>query len=201
MSSSTTSSNDDNSLGDRLESFEPKTSNIVAGYILAPLLVAGGAFLIFWVLRDAVRAGFRFPFWAERGMSWLAGIIFLLIGLGLIVGGWFLLRFVNGLRNLWVKFCTNGLEFRHGSSIENIAWSKITLIRETVMSAHLPIVKGPARALMPVVTNEAYTIITDDGKQFDFSENTIKDIKRFGRLLRDRTNPLGIKYEVVTERA
>src|SRR5262245_13899164 len=106
----TTSSDDSNSLGDRLESFAPKASNIVAGYILVPLLVAGGAFLIFWILRDAVRAGFRFPMWAEHGMSWLAGIIFVLIGLGLIVGGWFLLRFVNGLRNLWVKFCTNGLE-------------------------------------------------------------------------------------------
>jgi hypothetical protein len=186
-------------LGDRLQDFRPMTATVIAGFILSVLLVAGGLAAIGFPLRSAVRAGGDLPFAAEKQMSWLVVGFLSLLGIGLTVGGAALAVFSRGLISRRVEVCVNG--FRHCSrrSVEEVLWTDVALIRENIVYERYPILKGPAKLLLPKVASTSYWVITTGGKEYRFDGDSIKGIKRFGKILRQQADRLSLPWETVED--
>jgi hypothetical protein len=189
------------SLGDRLQVFTPMMANTIAGFIISALLLVGGAAAICFPLRAAYVAGWDLPVNVNKGWSWLAVGLFCLIGTGLTVGGGVLATYCYGLISHRVEVWTNGFRYCSRQSVEEVFWADIDRIRETVLYERPPILKGPAKLLLPKLTSISYTVMTVSGKEYGFDGNSVKSIKRFGKLLREQADRLSLPWETVEEHA
>lgn len=188
-------------LGARVETFRPMLSNTIAGFILSLLLVAGGCGVVWLGLRDAIRTGWNLPVWHDKDPSWAIVGLLGLLGLALAVGGVALVWYCWSLLSYRVEVYANGLRARTRGATTDVPWADVALIHEVVTSARLPILKGPGKLLVPRGTYTVYTVVTRAGAQHRFDENAIKSIRRFGRVLRETTEPLGVPWESVTHTA
>src|SRR5437870_11362501 len=86
-------------LGQPLEELRPGMENVVAGFILASLLLAAGLVALVGRSREVILIGGNLPLTAEKGLSWLVVGLWGLLGATGIVGGFFLWQFAAGLRS------------------------------------------------------------------------------------------------------
>lgn len=188
-------------LGERIASFKPGMSNVVAGSIISVLLLGGGLTLVGFIVREIYRSGGNLPVDTKKGMSWLAVGIGSLLGGGLVVGGVFLARYVRWLLSHEVDLCEEGFRYRQGKGCEEIPWSGVASVRQIVLYQRPPLLKGPAKLLLPEMASKSYVVTTKDGKDFSFDGDSVKNIKRFGKLLREQVDRAGVPWEVVEEHA
>jgi len=59
----------------------------------------------------------------------------------------------------------------------------------------LPILTGPAKHAMPKLASKRYIVFLKSGEQHDFDGNSIKAINRFGRVLREESEPESVPWE------
>ena len=189
------------SLGPRLESFRPAMSNVVAGAILGLLLVGGGLAILGFIGREVYLAGGNLPFYAKKGMCWLAVGLGSLCAVALIFGGGFLAWLVRWRLAHDVEMYENGFRYRASKNSEEITWDAVASIRETILYERPPVLKGPAKLLLPKVASKSYTVITISGKEYRFDGNSIKQIQRFGEMLREQAQIAGLTWETVEEHA
>ena len=76
-------------LGDLIEEFKPMMGNIIAGFVISVLLVAAGAAAIGFPLHAAYLADWDLPVDVKKGWSWLAVVLFCLLGIGMTIGSVF----------------------------------------------------------------------------------------------------------------
>ncbi|HEY7422788.1 MAG TPA: DUF3592 domain-containing protein [Gemmataceae bacterium] len=191
----------DAQLGERIAVFKPMMSNIIAGFIIGALLIVGGAAAIGFSLRAAYLAHWDLPFDVKKGPSWLTVGFLSLIGVVLVVCGVALAAFSRGLLSHGVDICANGFRYCWRRSTENVLWSGISRIKETILYERPPLLKGPAKLLLPKVSSTSYMIVTKSGTEYGFDGNTIAAIKRFGRVLREQAERLSLPWETVEEHA
>lgn len=191
----------DSALGDLIEGFRPSSANIVAGMVISIALMIGGALAIVLPLRQAYLARWHLPFEVDKGWCWLAVGGFALIGAILVVVGAFLARFCKGLLSRRVELRENGFRYCSRQSIDDVPWTDVSLVQETNRHERPPILKGPAKLLIPKVISTNYSVLTVAGKKYHFDGNSVKAIKRFGVLLRAEAYRLSISWETIEEHA
>lgn len=191
---------DDGFVGKPLASFVPSSTNVGAGFILSALLMVVGLAAIFSSLNGAHQAHWDLPFNVKKGWCWSAVIGFCAIGTVAIVGSILLALYSRRLISRRVEMFANGFHFISNSSSDIVRWSDVRLIRETLLKERPPILKGPAKLLLPQITSYRYTVIMATGKEYDFDGNSIKAIQQFGNLLRERAAALALSWETVEDK-
>lgn len=186
-------------VGERLQIFRPMRGNIVAGFIISSLSFVGGAAAIGVSLRAAYLAHWNLPFDVKNGWCWLAVGLFCLIGVVLIVIGVVLAAFSRGLISHRVEICQEGFRYCSRQSTEGVLWASVSRIRETTSYERPPLLKGPAKLLLPEIANASYTIVAISGKEYVFDGNSVKAIKQFGEVLREQAKRLSLPWEMVEE--
>jgi hypothetical protein len=186
-------------LGPVWATFTPFKRNIVAGSVLSALIAIGGASAVVFPLLAAYRANWNLPVNVQKGWCWLAVGVFCLLGAGLIVGGALLAKYTRGLTSHRVELCENG--FRRGlrDSIEHVFWDDVVCVRETILYERPPILKPPAIWLLPEMASSRYKIVTASGKEHDFDGNSIGEIKRFGKIIREFAAAMSLRWETVED--
>jgi len=188
-------------LGPPGETFSPGFANLFAGIVLGILTSGGGLAILGFLIREIVRAGGQLPFVAEKEPSWVFLAAFSLIAFALIAAGAWLGWWVRATKGTAIHFCPGGLFSASQTRVHWVAsWDRARAIRETVMHEHLPIVKSIARHAMPVRTNHSYSLMRDEGTDLVFTGNEIKEIGRFGDLLRETALTRQIPWERVEVR-
>jgi hypothetical protein len=188
-------------LGERIEVFRPMMGNVIAGFILSGLVLVGSAAAIFFPLRAAYLANWNLPFDVKTGWSWLAVGLCEVLGIGLLIGGLALLVYSRGLLSHCVEIYANGFRYCSGRSAECVLWTHVSHVRELILYERHPILKGPAKFLLPKVASTSYLVHTISGKEYGFDGNSIRSIKRFGNLLREQSQRLSLPWETVEEHA
>ena len=186
---------------DCIEEFRPMAANLLAGFLLATLLAFGGAAAIVFPIRGAYLAGWRLPFWVEKGWSWGAVGIAVLLGIFLMACGVLLLVFTRGLIGRRVEVCAAGLRYFAEDIGEDVPWNEIAGIRETLLYERPPILKGPAQLILPKFVSAFFLVVTTSGRELRFDGNSIKGIRRFGEILREQAGRLDLPWETVEEHA
>ena len=183
--------------GNPLRVFKPGVGNIVAGFILSFLLVAAGLTALTVITRVVYQTGGNLPMDAKKGASWLTLGLWGFIGAILLAGGIWLGTYCLGLLSHRVEFYDDGLRYRKRATSDDVRWEEIARVREIVVYARPPIVKGPARMLLPEIANTSFVIVTKTGREHPSDGNSIKFIKRFGKAVREQTDPRSVPWDVV----
>lgn len=165
-------------LGNCLQVFKPMMGNIIAGFIFSIILLIGGVAAIGISIRGVYVAGWDLPLDVKKGWSWFAVGLMCLAGVCLAVSGIVLMRYSRGLISHRIEVCTNGFRYCTGPFTEDVLWSDVLLVEETFLHERPPI------RILPKWTSARYTVITVGGREFSFDENSVKSIKRFGKILR-----------------
>jgi hypothetical protein len=185
-------------LGNCLEIFKPMPANIIAGFIIGILLIGGSLALFTFLLREVHLAGGNLPLYAKKGMCWLVVGLGSVIGIVLMVGGVVVTIYSKGLIASRVEVYVNGLRQCSRRSNEQILWCDVEKVRETILYERPPLLKGPLKLLLPKCSSASYTLVTPT-KEYSFDGNSIKAIKRFGDLLRERAQLTSLPWETVEE--
>jgi hypothetical protein len=159
-------------LGAPLGTQRPSLANRFAAAILGLLLIAGGLALAGFI----VKLTFTGPPSATRQDLWagiLLGLLGVVFSLLLIAGGIALLYFAWRLFSLRVAICSEGFYCTARGETDVFAWDEIVAVEETVVHESLPLVKGPAKHLMPKVTSRSYVVKRCDGKEFNLDDNIL----------------------------
>lgn len=188
-------------LGDCLETFQSSRANIVAGFILSVLTLAGGIAAIWLPLRGAMELHWQLPFNAERGWCWWAVGLAWLLGVVLIGAAAALAVLSRGLIGRRVEFCRDGFRHHSRQSTDTVRWSDVKLIQEQIVYERAPILKGPAQLLVPKKASTSFKIVTASGNAYQFDGNSVRKIRAFGTRLRDTAIRLSLPYEIVEEHA
>lgn len=186
------------SLGKITFETKPNVSNLVAGGIIALLLVAGGLSLSAYMLRVMFFGGRNPP---QTPGDWAGAVAIAVIGVGLAVGGVFLARWVKSMFGFRLRICHEGFFFTRDGVETVFAWDEIVRVHETVLHEKLPIVKGPARQLMPTKTSHSYTVVRCDGLEFHFNQNVIPHTSLLAGPLASAAQTHGFDWETSEERA
>ena len=185
-------------LGDKLDVFKPMVGNIVAGFILSALLIAASAAAIAFPLRGAYERGWQLPFeFVNRGWSWPTVGLFVLLGIGLAAGGVFLLYYATSLISRRVEFYADGFCVYAGRRSELVLWTDVDQIRETILYERPPILKGPAKLILPEFASRFFAIHTTSGNEYQFDGNSVKALRHFAEILRETSDRLSIPWQIV----
>jgi Protein of unknown function (DUF3592) len=185
--------------GTPLDAFKPGLENMVAGLILGGLLMAGGGAALFFMGQVVIREGKDLPWHREIGHCWLSVLLLSALGLGALVGGTFLIRWIRRLYSLRVLICPKGLV--QVDRLETLAcrWEDVAEIQETVLREHLPLLKGGLKYALPSGSSKSYVVRRRDGKEFGFDRNCIKGLRRLAEHLRREAESRGIPWKTVEE--
>jgi hypothetical protein len=188
------------SLGKPTYEQRPSAANLGAGAILSALLVAAGLALLWMAIRDIRKAGGQLPLAAERGMSWLSAALLVIIGVGLAAGGVLLFRWVWEMLSFRLYVCPDGFYYTKKRETGVFAWDEIQLVEETVLHERLPLVKGPAKHLMPTKTSRSYRVVRCDGTEFSFDGNTIRRVSLLAGPLATAASKHAFPWQVSEEK-
>src|SRR5437763_9259753 len=118
-------------IGDIRRRFKPGRENLVAGYIIGLLLMALGCGGIYLPVNGIIEARAKLPFWAEKGWAWGAAAGFIILGIGLIIGGVLLIRWMRSLGWLQVFVGEKGICVIERTTARVFAWDDIVSVQET----------------------------------------------------------------------
>jgi hypothetical protein len=189
------------SLGSPTGQYRPGLANLVAGIIIGCLLIGGGVAILFITIRDFARSGGRIPLAAEQGISWVAVGIASLFVIGLLFGGFSLIRWVRSTSMLRVYVCPDGFYYVCRTKTVAFPWDRISSVRETILHERLPLATGIAKHAMPMNTSRSFLVRRIGGEEFGFDGNTLQGHERLGEILRDEARKRDIRWEVVEQRA
>jgi hypothetical protein len=185
------------SLGKTVYETKPNVSNLGAGVILAVLLVGGGFLLAGHMLRQMFFDGGNRP---DTASDWFGAILLAVIGCALVVGGALLFLRMKSLFGFRLSVCEEGFYFSRGGAESVFAWEEITRVHETTLHEKLPLVKGPARQLMPTKTSRSYTVVRCDGEEFRFDQNVIPRTSLLAGPLSSAAKKHGFAWETTEEK-
>lgn len=180
-------------LGKLLRTFRPKTSNIVAGYIIAVLMIVGGGWLIYFSLIEAaiIKGANGTEIRADWGKASITGIL----GILLCVGSPFLIWWLSKLKKLVIHYHEYGLGVEGGQAMK-FTWADVVKVKETRMSQKMPIVKGAAKHFAPTMHAKNYIVHLKNGQELFFGPNEVDDPESLGFKIKEKTAHLKIPWEV-----
>jgi hypothetical protein len=188
-------------LGEIRKEFKPGLENLIAGTVIGLLLFGGGCAAVFFSAKGVVESHGDLPVWAERGWCWGAAAIFTALGIGLVVGGFFLIRWMRSLSSLRVRVGRNGFAVTERDVTRVFAWQDILSVQETHLYERPPILKGVAKYALPKMLSKSFLVVANGRQGFGFDGNTIKGHTKLAQLIKAETDRLNIPWEVVEEHA
>lgn len=189
-------------LGTVRQEFKPGLSNLIAGIILGALMIVGGGFAVYLPVNGVIQASANLPFWTangQKGWSWGAAAIFAVIGLFLVVGGFLLIRWIRSLFSLRVHVGQNGFAVFQKNVTRVIGWSDIVSIQETHIFERPPLLKGPAKMILPKMMSKSFSVTTTEGEPIVFDGNTIKGHTDLAQMIKEETDPREIPWQIVEQ--
>jgi hypothetical protein len=184
-------------LGEIKREFKPGLENLVAGIVIGLLLIGGGFAAVFFSTKSVVDSGGNLPFWAERGWCWGAAGLFGALGVGLMVGGYFLIRWVRSLFSFRVRVGQNGFAVTQQKATQVFAWDGILSVQETHLYERPPILKGVAKYALPKMMSKSFLIVMKDRASFGFDGNTTKGHTKLAQMIKEETDRRNIPWEIV----
>lgn len=193
-STSTPSTQTVESLGKVTYATKPDMTNLLAGVILASLLMGGGIAFAASSIRELLVVGGNHP---ESDSPWI-GVV---AGIVIFAGGVALLLWVVSLFRLRIYICENGFYITRRGEATVYAWSEITAVREVILHERPPLVKAPARQLLPTMTSRSYTVVRCDGNTFKFGKNLIPRTSLLAGPLSSAAKDFGFTWETTEQTA
>jgi hypothetical protein len=187
-------------VGKTITHFSPSISNVIAAFILGFAAFGGGSFAIFKAVSVSIQSGGNLAFWAERGWSWGALGLLLLLGIVGIGVGAFLCWAGRDIARRHVYLCDVGFWYSKGETVRVFPWNEIAAVQETVLHEKLPLVKGPAKHLMPTKTSSSYAIERTDGEKYRLTASDTAKFQILADAIRDASKAHGFPWQVVEER-
>jgi len=187
-------------LGEIKRVFKPGLENLVAGIVLGLLLIVGGCALVFLGISGVIESGGNLAVWTERdqkGWSWGAAGAFAALGLGLVVGGILLIRWVRSLFSFRLCVGQNGFVVSDKKGERVVGWDDIVSVQETHLYERPPILKGPAKYALPKTMSKSFIVIVKQGEPVAFDGNTIKGHSKLAKMIQEETGRRNIPWEIV----
>ncbi len=107
--------------------------------------------------------------------------------------------FAHGIMSSFVEICRDGFRFKWRTSAESVPWKLVTRIQETIFYERPPLLKWPASLLLPKFASASYLVFTATDKSYPFDGNSVREIKRFGEVLRRKAEELSVLWETVED--
>jgi hypothetical protein len=189
-------------IGEIKREFKPGLENLVAGIIIGLLMIAGGCAAVVFSTNGVMQSGGSLPVWTEKGQkgwSWGAAGIFAALGLGLVVVGIFLIRWVRSLFSFRLRVGQNGFAVSDKKAMRVVGWDDIVSVRETHLYERPPLLKGVAKYALPKVMSKSFVVMVKEGETVAFDGNTIKGHARLAQLIKEETDRRNVPWEVVEE--
>ena len=152
-------------IGEIRREFKPALENVVAGFIIGLLLIGGGCAAVYFPVNGVIASRGNLPFWVEKGWCWGAVGLLGALGLGLIVGGVFLIRWMRSLTSLRVKVGFHGLSVTRRDGTQVIAWPDIVSVQETHLYEPMAS-RGVAKYALPEVKSEIFLLKIKEREPF-----------------------------------
>jgi hypothetical protein len=170
-------------VGRPLHEFRPGMENVIAGSILALLLVAVGFSVLLWIGWSVAHTEGQIPFFVEKGICWALIAFFGAVAIGAAIGGLLLLRFATGLASQQIWVCSNGLCFVPRGRFDVARWDEIESVQEVVFQEYFPL-KGIAKHALPFGKSRTYLVRRQDGREFAVNGKTSGGSAGLGRFWR-----------------
>ncbi|MEO1528963.1 MAG: DUF6585 family protein [Planctomycetota bacterium] len=152
----TTAPTQSNSLGQLRKSLRPKTENIIAGYLIAALMLVGSVVLCFTKMIP------------DAGPRYALAAVLLIAAAGFAF-------YIRRLAATTVDIYDAGFVVHRGGGDLVFLWSEISVVQERVAVEGLPMKGAAGRASAAISGNESrsYTVVRNDGTKFFFDKNVI----------------------------
>jgi len=189
-------------LGEIKREFKPGLENLVAGIIIGLLMIGGGCALIYLPTNGVMESGGNLPFWTEKGQkgwSWGAAGLMVALGLGLVIGGIFLILWIRSLFTFRLCVAQNGFSVSDKKSVRIIGWDDIVSVQETHLYERPPLLKGVAKYALPKMKSKSFVVKVKQGDAIAFDGNTIKGHSRLAEMIKEETEQRSIPWEIVEE--
>jgi hypothetical protein len=187
-------------LGEIRRDFRPGFENLVAGIIIGLLMIAGGCAAVFFPTFALIESGGSVPVWTEKGQkgwSWGAAGIFAVIGVGLVIGGIFLIRWVRSLFSFRLRVGQNGFAVSEKKAMRVVGWDDIVSVQEIHLYERPPLLKGVAKYALPKTMSRSFVLIAKQGDPVAFDGNTIKGHSKLAKMIQEETSRRNIPWEIV----
>lgn len=188
-------------LGAPVGTFSPMLGNVIAGFIICALMVAGGAAALGFPLRAAYLADWNLPVSVEKGWSWVAVGLACLMGVFLLLCGYLLSGYCRGLLTRRVELFEGSFRSHFRGGVEDVPWSSVARVRQLVLYERPPILKGAAALILPKLMSTSYELTTTAGKHFVFDGDAVREIRRFGETLKPIAERHSVTWETVEQHA
>jgi hypothetical protein len=174
-------------LGEIKDVFKPAKENLIAGVIIAVALIAGGLALGYYLLeREDPRPVEGKDRYLKYGFIVAAGVLAPL-------GGILLLNWMRRLLSHRVIVGTNGFAYVYRGATEICLWEQIAEIREVFTQESIRILKVPGGSLKNV--DRSLIIRRKDGKDFQFTVNTVKGVGRLANHFAEARDKYDIPWQ------
>jgi hypothetical protein len=184
-------------IGSMQRTFKPGADNLIAGAIIGLLMIGSGSTIAHFATKSVIERRGQLPFWAEEGWCWGAVALCVLLSVGLVIGGGFLIRWLWSLSSLQVHVGDDGFAVTRRDGQQLFMWDRIVHVKETHMYERPPILKGPVTLLLPKMKSKSYSVRRDDQEEFAFDGNTLRGHEAFAELLKARVDGRNIPWEIV----
>jgi hypothetical protein len=191
-------------LGEIRREFKPGLDNLIAGIILGLLLIGAGCAAVYFSTKGVLESEGPLPFWTaegQTGWSWGAVGLLSLLGIGLMIGGFFLIRWIRSLFSLRVRIGQNGFAVTDKNTTLIVVWEDILSIQETHLYERPPVLKGVAKYMLPKMMSKSFIVNIKDREPFAFDGNTIKGHSKLAQMIKEETDRRNIPWQTVEEHA
>jgi hypothetical protein len=189
----------DPELGEIRKVFKPGLDNLIAGVIIGVLMLGGGGAVVFFAVKGVIDNGGKLPAWGAKGWSWGAVVLVAALGIGLMVGGFFLIGWMRSLFSLRVHVGQKGFRVTEGKTSRVILWSEIVSVQETHLYERPPLLKGVAKYALPKMMSTSFVVQRKVGEGFGFDGNTISEHEELADMIKEETDSRNIPWEIVEE--
>ena len=170
----------------------PDRQNLVAGIIIAALLIGGCVALIGKMSIEIVPIAAQLPWYTQRGSSWFGVAIGISISVALATMGGFLFWWAITNWSLAVTVCESGFEWRTRKQVKRYLWDEMSLVREVHGEERVPLVKGPMKFAIPTQMTREFSIHFTDGTVLDLTANALQGHSTLGSVAKREAVARGI---------
>src|SRR5205823_2995780 len=90
---------------------------------------------------------------------------------------------------------SEGFTYCTKAATDTVLWKEAMRVCHTVSHERAPLLKGPAKLLIPRKSSSSFVLIRADGKEYHFTPNTVHDMPRLSEILRDQSTKHQIAWE------
>ena len=188
-------------LGALVQTFGPSKANMLAGLVIGALGLLVGGSLVAWM----IATGFS-PYDNERPGPdkhlpvWL-GSVFAVVGSGIAIAGLSVAVWVVRHFSFRVYVCSRGFGYTASGGIVVFLWDQIKEVEERIVQKRIKVASAAevVDVRAPFGKDTSYRVRHRAGREFTFTENTLKRHRKLGRLIQEEARRRGIPCHTAEE--